>query len=215
VPLIIHWPKNFREPAHFKAGAVDDRLIAAIDFVPTMLAIAGVARPAAMEGRCFLGERADPPREYVFGARDRCDETYFRIRTVRDARYRYIRNFTPEKPFLSANAYKDRSYPAIAVLKEMNAAGTLTPPQQALCASTMPAEELYDLATDPYEIKNLVDSPEQHETLERLRGALSAWIEQSPDLGASAEPAAVMERQGLTRPGGKPAQPAIPRPAPR
>ena len=57
-----------------------------------------------MQGRPFLGEKAGEAKEYVFGARDRCDETAMRIRTVRDARYRYIKNFTPEVPLLAPNA---------------------------------------------------------------------------------------------------------------
>ena len=96
-----------RRPKHFQPGTVDDRLIAAIDLAPTLLAIAGVPKPAKMQGEIFLGDRAEPPRQYVFGARDRCDETVFRFRTVRDARYRYIRNFTPERPFLQPNDYKE------------------------------------------------------------------------------------------------------------
>jgi arylsulfatase A-like enzyme len=208
VPLIIYWPKNasLPPPAHFTPGSVDERLIASIDFLPTMLALAGVARPEKMEGQPFLGPQADPPRQYVFGGRDRCDETYIRQRTVRDIRCRYIRNFTPEKPFLTPNDYKDRSYPVIEVFKRLSAEGKLTPPQAALCAPSMSAEELYDLENDPYEIHNLVNSPEQQTTLGRLRDALTGWIDQTHDQGQTPEPADVIDRQGLTKPGGKPSQ---------
>ena len=91
VPLIIRWPGNFPTPNQSKAGTVEDRLIAAIDLAPTMLSLAGMKTLPKMQGEVFLGEQARAPREYVFGARDRCDETVFRFRTVRDARYRYIR----------------------------------------------------------------------------------------------------------------------------
>ncbi len=73
IPLLIRWPKKFSPPKHFKPASVDDRLIAAIDFLPTMLTLAGATKPAAMQGEVFLGEAAGPPRQYVFGARDRCD----------------------------------------------------------------------------------------------------------------------------------------------
>ena len=58
-----------------------------------------------------LGDRAGTAPEYVFGARDRCDETVFRLRTVRDARYRYIRNFTPIGRCSRPIDYKEQSYP--------------------------------------------------------------------------------------------------------
>ncbi|MBC8128474.1 MAG: sulfatase [Gloeobacteraceae cyanobacterium ES-bin-144] len=53
VPLIIRWPKNFPAPAGFTPGRVDDRLLAAIDLAPTMLAAAGAPMPPAMQGRAF------------------------------------------------------------------------------------------------------------------------------------------------------------------
>jgi N-sulfoglucosamine sulfohydrolase len=154
IPLLLRWPKQFPEPAHFQAGTVDDRLIEAIDFAPTMLALAGAPVPPKMQGRIFLGNQTAPPREYAFGARDRCDETVFRLRTVRDKQYRYIRNFTPDRPFLQANAYKEKQYPVWTLLPKLNAEGKLTPAQAALCAPTMPPEELYDLQADPHEIHN-------------------------------------------------------------
>ena len=183
VPLIIRWPKKLPAPAQLKPDTVDERLLCAIDLAPTMLALAGAPKPPKMQGRTFLGERAEPPREYVFGARDRCDETEFRLRTVRDARYRYIRNFTPDRPFLQANAYKERSYPVWNLLKQLHAEGKLTPPQAALCAPTMPEEELFDLQDDPHEIRNLAASPQHADTLKRLRAALEEWLKESDDQG--------------------------------
>ena len=170
------------------AGLVDDRLIEAIDFAPTMLDIAGVAKPEKMQGRVMFGEHADAPRQYAFGARDRCDETVFRLRTVRDARWRYIRNFTPERPFLSPNAYKEKQYPVWNLLKELHAQGKLTPAQEVLCQPTMPPEELYDLETDPHQIRNLAAAPEHAATLARLRGVLEKWITDTDDQGRHPEP---------------------------
>jgi arylsulfatase A-like enzyme len=200
VPLIIRWPKNFPAPKHFVPGSVDDRLLMAIDLAPTMLDLAGVKKPAKMQGQTFLGRRASRPRDYVFGARDRCDETVFRFRTVRDSRYRYIRNFTPERPFLQANEYKEKSYPVWNLLKELNAAGKLTPVQAALCAPSMPAEELYDLETDPHEAANLAGSLHHWKALQRLRRELDKWIKDSNDQGRELEPADLAARKGMTKP---------------
>jgi N-sulfoglucosamine sulfohydrolase len=211
VPLIIRWPKNFPAPKHFQPGTVDERLVSAIDLGPTMLSLAGIAKPAKMQGQIFLGDEAARPREYVFGARDRCDETVARFRTVRDARYRYIRNFMPERPLLQANNYKETQYPVWNLLKELAAQGKLSPEQAVLTASTMPAEELYDLENDPHEVHNLADSadPRHQAALERLRGVLARWIEESGDQGRTPEPPEVAAAKGLTKPGGKPGAVAI------
>ena len=187
IPLIIRWPKSFPAPTQLKPGLVDNRFIEAIDFAPTLLALAGATPPAKMQGRVFLGPTAAPPREYAFGARDRCDTTVFRLRTVRDARYRYIRNFTPDRPFLQANAYKEKQYPVWNLLKELHAQGKLTPAQEFLCQPTMPPEELYDLEADPHQIRNLATSPEHAATLARLRGVLEKWITDTDDQGRHPE----------------------------
>ncbi len=212
VPLIIRWARGMAPPAHFKPGTLDDRLIEAIDLAPTMLDVAGAAKPSKMQGRIFLGDRCEPAREYVFGNRDRCDETVMRIRTVRDVRFRYIRNFTPQTPLLAPNAYKERQYPVWNLLKELDAQGKLTPEQKALCRPAMPAEELYDLAADPDEVRNLAASEraEDRAALERLRGVLEKWIDQTNDQGRQFEPPDVAAAEGATKPRAKPK----PRPRP-
>ncbi len=202
VPLLISWPKRFPPPAHFKPGTSDDRLLEGIDLAPTMLAIAGSAKPPKMQGQAFLGEHCGPAKKYVFGSRDRCDETVMRIRSVRDQRYRYIRNFTPQTPLLATNAYKEKQYPVWNLLKDLHEQGKLTPAQDALCQRTMPPEELYDLENDPDEIHNLAssDRPEHRAALAELRGVLDKWIEQTDDQGRIFEPAAVAAARGATKP---------------
>lgn len=206
IPLIIAWPNGIPAPAGYRAGTVDNRLVEAIDLAPTFLDIAGRPKPEGMQGRILFGDRTDPAREYAFGARDRCDETVFRFRTVRDSRHRYIRNFTSDQPFLQANEYKERSYPVWNLLKELDAKGQLTPTQKVLTAAKMPPEELYDLEADPHEIRNLAtsDDPKQKATLERLRRVLARWIETTDDQGRFPEPAAVAVARGATKPGSDP-----------
>ncbi len=185
VPMIIRWPQNFPAPKQIQAGTVDQQFIEGIDFAPTMLAIAGAKKPEKMQGRNFLGDQVEAPREYAFDQRDRCDETVMRIRTVRDAHYRYIRNFTPETPFLAPNKYKESEYPVWNLLKKLQAEGKLTPAQDFLCQRRMPDEELYNLDLDPDEIHNLAksDQPEDQAELEKLRGVLNQWTVDTDDKG--------------------------------
>lgn len=196
VPLVIRWPKNFPAPENLKPGTVDDRLLHAVDLAPTMLDIAGAAKPAKMQGRIFLGPRTEAAQEYVFGYRDRCDMTVMRLRSVRDQRYRYIHNFTPQTPFLANNDYKETQYPVWNLIKDLHAQGKLTPAQAVLAQPTMPAEELYDLTTDPFEINNLATStqPEHQQALKRLSGVLDQWMTDINDQGRTPESPEALER---------------------
>jgi arylsulfatase A-like enzyme len=194
IPLIVRWPEALQQPALYTAGGVSDRLLASIDISATSLALAGIAPPLLMQGRVFLGEKAAPPRRFVFGGRDRGDETVDRIRTVRNDRYRYIRNYYPERPFLQTNRYKEFSYPMIPLMRELHAQGKLTPDQARLLAPTRPREELYDLNTDPYEINNLAEQSEYADTLVMLRAALDAWQMETNDQGRIAEPDSIPAR---------------------
>jgi arylsulfatase A-like enzyme/glycerophosphoryl diester phosphodiesterase len=206
IPLIIRWAKNFPAPVGFKPGSVDSQLIAAIDLVPTFLDVAGHAKPPKMEGRIFLGAHAEPAREYVFGARDRCDETVFRFRTVRDTRYRYIRNFTPERPFLQANRYKQNAYPVWKLISQLGAEGKLTDWQKSFyLAERMPAEELYDMDADPWSMTNLATSEkaEHVSARKRLRSVLEKWIADTNDQGRDLEPVELARNEGRTKPGTK------------
>ena len=201
VPLIMSWPSGVAVPRGYESGKVSERLLMSIDLTATSLAWAGIAKPQGMQGQVFMGANAEPAREHVFGARDRCDMTVFRFRTVRDARYRYIRNFTPERPFLQFNAYKEKQYPVWNLIKELAAQDKLTPEQTVLAAPKMPEEELYDLQSDPFEIHNLAKSnqPDHRAALERLSSVLAAWIEQTNDQGRVPEPEEVAKNEGSNK----------------
>jgi arylsulfatase A-like enzyme len=209
VPLIVRWPKGVPAPAHYRAGTVDRRLLEAIDMPATLLSLAGAPVPAKMQGVPFLGARVGAPKQYVFGARDRCDETAMRLRTVRDERYRYIRTFTPEIPFFSPNAYKARQYPAWTLVPKLHAEGKLNAVQSFLCQPRQPEEQLFDMVADPHEIKNLVAStrPEHAAALKRLRAELESWVIRTDDQGRYPEKmsAAAADAAVRAQPGGDPA----------
>jgi arylsulfatase A-like enzyme len=193
VPLVIYWPGAIQPPEQYAAGGIDDDLVSAIDVAATTLAIAGIEKPEGMQGRVLLGSRAEPRRRLLFGSRDRGDETVDRVRTVRSARYRYIRNYMPERPFLQTNRYKEASYPMIWVLRSLHTEGRLSPAQAFLMAPSRPEEELYDLEADPHEIVNLAGSPDHANVLAQLRTELDGWIEDTNDLGREPEDPAVVE----------------------
>jgi arylsulfatase A-like enzyme len=176
VPMIVRWP------GRLEAGGVSEQLVSTVDLGPTVLSIVGIDVPRHMQGQAFLGPQAAPPREYVYASRDRYDESYDRIRAVRDKRFKYIRNCHPELPYLLWIPYRNR-HPILQEMWRLYIAGELAGPQLLMFQAQRPVEELYDTQADPYEIDNLAADPTYAPELERLRNALDAWIDQVGDLG--------------------------------
>jgi len=190
--LIVRWPGKI------KPGSVHEDLVSFIDFAPTVLALANAEPSAAagMQGRIFLGPKTQPEPKYVFAARDRMDETYDRIRTVRSRRFQYIRNFHPELPYSQRIAYMDEM-PTMQAWRRLNSEDKLIGPQKFFFAPTKPREELYDVEADRHEIRNLADLPEHQDVLKEMRAALDHWIEETKDLGSVPEEELI--KRGLVR----------------
>jgi N-sulfoglucosamine sulfohydrolase len=179
VPLIIKAP--FLE----KGGQLNE-LVSFVDFGPTVLSLAGVEVPKSMQGQAFLGVQKADPRKYIYAARDRMDSEYDRVRAVSDGRFKYIRNYMPEKPNYQNIQYRLNN-PLMIHLLELNKAGKLDANQSRWFAPNKPTEELYDTSVDPYEFNNLVADSEYAEKLTELRAAHEQWLLDYPDLGAMNE----------------------------
>src|SRR6185295_18248955 len=76
VPFVVRFPEKWKKWAPGPAGSTVDRLLSFVDIGPTVLNLAGVAVPAHMQGKPFLGDHPAPGREYIYGFRDRMDERY-------------------------------------------------------------------------------------------------------------------------------------------
>ncbi len=190
VPLIVRWP------GQITPGSVREDLVGLIDLAPTILSLAGAEVPQHMQGRIFLGPQQQPPPRYLFAERDRMDEAYDRIRSVRSDRYRYVRNFHPELPYMQYINYMDEM-PIMRDWRRLAFEGKLNPTQRLFMRRTKPPEELYDLETDPYEIRNLADSPQHQDILKQMRAALDDWMQRTNDLGAVPEQELI--RRGIVR----------------
>ncbi len=105
VPLLIRFPDRWSNWAPAPAGETTDQLVSFVDFAPTALSLAGVEIPESMQGRAFLGAQAEPPRDWIFGGKDRQAECFDTIRFVRNDRFQYNRNFHPELPFGQPMSY--------------------------------------------------------------------------------------------------------------
>ena len=140
-----------------------------------------------MPGRALVGPAKGPAPAYVFAARDRMDAEYDTMRSARDARFLYIRNFSPELPYVGHIIYRNQS----AIMQEwlrMQAAGELAGPAALWMRTTRPPEELYDVQRDPYQIENIAAQPAHRATLERMRAAVVEWMTRTGDQGLINEP---------------------------
>ncbi|MFO0867574.1 MAG: sulfatase [Pirellulales bacterium] len=193
VPLIVRWPGKLTP------GSMRDDLVALIDLAPTVLSIAGIRLAPWFQGQAFLGPlQAAQPRQYIYAARDRMDETYDMIRAVRDERYKYLRNYRPDLPYAQPIAYMDEM-PTMREWRRLHALDQLVGPASLFFAPQKPVEELYDLAADPHEINNLAADPGHADTLRRLRAAHERWQRETGDLGLVPE----AELQARVRPDGQ------------
>jgi arylsulfatase A-like enzyme len=183
----IHVPLIIRFPHKKDAGTINNDLVSFVDFAPTMLSLAGLPIPAYMQGRAFLGsQKSVVPRKYVFAARDRMDSEYDMVRAVRDKRYEYIRNFHPELPYIQDIEYR-KQMDLMQELLRFEKEGKLNAVQQLWFRKTKPAEELYDVKSDPFELHDLAGDSAYSEKRKELRAQLDRWMEYCGDKGFISE----------------------------
>ncbi len=184
VPLIIRFPEKYADLAPAAPGGRVERPVAFVDFAPTVLSLAGVKAPDYFQGDAFLGERAGWPSTFVYGYRDRMDERYEFIRSIRDGRFKYIRNFFPHLPwFHDQTRLYPSTNPLLEVWQALADAGKLKGPAAIYMAPRKPAEQLFDLRDDPDELNNLAADQRYAGVLRKMSGALKKWQIANLDLG--------------------------------
>lgn len=203
--LIVRWPSRVQ------AGSETDAMVQYVDILPTLIEAAGerpealdTGRPGApdggrgFDGRSFLKVllgKTDRHRDHVFGAHTtrgiiNGSECY-PIRSVRSRRYKYIRNLNHEATFTNVVTRTGRNG---SVLESWQEAGGRSA-RRAAFYQRRPAEELYDLEKDPWELENRAGDPALADIKAALRKDLDAWMEQQGDEGKATEMKA-RERQG-------------------
>ena len=173
-PWVVHYPDVIKQPA------VTDSFVSVIDLSATCLELAGVDRPAVIQGRSFLPILKDPEatiRDMVI-AEQNWHVYKNHSRMVRFGDYLYISNNYPNQPNLCVESHSD---PAGQDLWKAHAAGTTTPSQQQIFANPCPAEELFRTDKDPHQLTNLAADAEHIAAIEKARGLLAKWTEQTGD----------------------------------
>ncbi len=190
VPLVVHVPEQFREAATLPGDGAPmgetKNLVSLLDLGPTMLNLAGVAIPEWMEGKSFLGAHATT-REVVIGVADRMDAAPGFGRTVRDNRFRYVRNFLP---WLDGDDLPDYAsgVPITGELRKARAAGMLPKAANWFSRASRWPDELYDVAVDHYEIQDMGHDWRFAIDTANLREVLKAWMIETRDTGILPEP---------------------------
>jgi arylsulfatase A-like enzyme len=181
VPLVVVWP------GVVKAGTRTDAMVQWTDFLPTCVAIAGGEPPSALDGRSFLSVlrgASNAHRERLFTTHSADGNmNVFPMRAVRDGRWKYIRNLYPEFAYHThIDADRGRLEQRDFFASWRKAAATDTNAARIVRRyHERPAEELYDLAADPHEQRNLADRPEHAGRLAVLRAALDDWMRDQGD----------------------------------
>jgi uncharacterized sulfatase len=180
--LVIRPPGGKAVEGMPKPGSTEDRLVSFTDFPATLLHLAGIPRPAWLQGRALIGKDVPPAPEAVTAARDRINGRIDCVRAVRTEKFKYIRNYQPWKPlYQEVPGFEDA--PAMKALRAAMKAGTLPEAAKPFCAPVRPPEELYDTTKDPDELHTLAADPTFAQTLAAMRAHLSERYQTQGDLG--------------------------------
>ena len=183
VPLILKFPKKWSHLAPAKPGEWVDDLVSFVDFPVTLFSLCNVGIPEHYQGQPFLGaKKRAVPRERVFLYRGRMDERYDTVRAVRDSKFRYIRNYSPHRPYGQQYSYPFKVVPTMKSWHDEFIAGRCNADQSSYW-QPKPAEEFYSIPDDPFELRNLVKDSNQAPSVARLRSALRDEILGSRDTG--------------------------------
>jgi len=159
-----------RGPGIYGGGRVCDALVHQCDFFPTVCDAFGLPIPPWVTGKSWTGllsGKAERVHTEIF-----TEQNYHGsacpLRAVRTERYKYIRHFG------AAQNYRHYHVDQGLIHGQWKAWG-----RDELA---YPEEQLYDLALDPLERRNLADDPARHPMLAELRGKLEAWMRETGDV---------------------------------
>jgi arylsulfatase A-like enzyme len=144
--------------AGLTGGRTCDHLMSNIDYLPTILDLAQIARPVEIQGRSLAGALrrpgTAPVRDAVFGLYHKTQ-----TRFVRTNQYKLIRHFD--------NATDFHTVPVrIEDMQNKRVIGQV---------------ELFDLETDPNEFKSCADQPGYADIQKELETMLWSWMESVDD----------------------------------
>jgi arylsulfatase A-like enzyme len=202
--LGVRIPLAMRLPGRLRGGTRRDDFVSIADLAPTILDAAGAPRPAAMTAASLFGPTR---RDALFLERERHanvrrGDLSYPVRGVRTNRYLYLHNLEPERwPAGDPEFYwavgpygdVDNSAAKEALLRDR------PQPYFDLCFAKRPAEELYDLRSDPGQVRNVAADPAYAKARAELAARVEQWMRASGDPRA-AGPTDVWDRAPYSGP---------------
>ncbi len=181
VPFVIWFPEKYKHLSPWgAAGAVTDEMIDFTDLPPTVLSLAGIAIPDHMKGRVLVGKPRHAAPKYLFLSSDRSDESYDLTRTIIKGKYAYSRAFLPYVQELRHLLYMDFGEITHQIRQDYKA-GKLTAAQSQMLGPR-PAEFLYDMEKDPWEMNSLAEDPAFVNLIGELRQVQAQEILKNKDV---------------------------------
>lgn len=194
IPLIITMPGRFR------GGRVVEDFVSLNDLAPTFLELAGIPVPNEMTAKSLVNllssnksGKIEEERDFMVTARER--HAFVRAggvgyggRSIITKDFLYIRNYEPEQwPAGDPPLYGDVDahmlhYPSptkVFMLKNKDQEGVEK--LFNLAFGKRPAEELYDLRNDPYQMENVAEKADYNQTKDMLSEKLNTYLKSTND----------------------------------
>jgi len=194
VPLIISWADKI------KGTYVIDDFVNLNDLAPTFLDLAGIEIPSYMTARSLVNiitagksGKIESDRDFIVTARERhafCRQggLGYPCRAIRTDDFLFIRNYEPDRwpagdpPLFGDIDAHMLHYPSPTKLYMMiNKDRQDIKPLYDHAFMKRPAEELYDLRKDPWQLKNVAEVPDYTEAKEAMSKRLNTYLEKTAD----------------------------------
>lgn len=176
----VHLPLIVKRPGQ-RGGVTCNAMASWTDIAPTALDWAGVKPPANLPGRSLLPvleQERSGGWDVVYGSHQYHEVTmYYPMRMVRTRTHKYILNLAHPLEYPSAaDVWSSDTWQGI-----LKRGDTVMGKREVKAYLHRPKEELYDLTTDPDEVKNLANDPKCADVLDDLRKKCRDWQTKTND----------------------------------
>ncbi len=198
MPLAIRWGDKV------KAGQVVDDFASFTDFAPTFLEAAGVKVPGNMLGKSLMpilcarkSGQIERDRDFIIVGVERHfpggrkDGWGYPIRAIRNDKYLYIKNYSPDRwPVADPGGPVWPADDPTGGYGDVDGSPSKTylynnkenyPQLFNLAFGKRPAEELYEVEPDPYQMNNLADNPQYLTVKNELAQKLQEELKRTED----------------------------------